>query len=79
MSPDSQATATAWTRSRTASFSSRFATCVLIVARLTISSPAISAFERPRATRAPWTIVLILCAAIVYGIAALRHRRAIQA
>jgi hypothetical protein len=27
----------------------------------------------------PWTIVLILCTAIVYGITALRHRRAIQA
>ena len=47
--PDSYASTTAWTRSRTSSFVSTRATCVLTVAWLTTSSSAISAFERPRA------------------------------
>ena len=48
--PDSYASTTAWTRSRSPSFISMRATWVLTVVSLTISSAAISALESPRAT-----------------------------
>ena len=49
--PDSYASTTAWTRSRRPSFISSRATWVLTVVSETISSAAISALERPRATQ----------------------------
>src|ERR1700733_9073971 len=49
--PDSYASTTAWTRSRSPSFISNRATCVFTVVSETISSDAISALDRPRATQ----------------------------
>src|SRR5581483_1897755 len=51
MSPDSYAKTTAWIRSRQLIFESTLATCDLTVDGSTTSSAAISAFERPRASR----------------------------
>src|SRR6266542_2816694 len=50
-SPCSEAYTTAWTRSRTPSLSSAWATWVLTVVSATSSALAISVLERPRTTR----------------------------
>jgi Predicted integral membrane protein (DUF2269) len=49
--PDSYASTTAWTRSRSPSLPSTCVTWVLTVVSLRTSAPAISAFDMPRASR----------------------------